>query len=60
MDSPDDNNQNSPNSVLDDQIAQHNIELEQKKRQIFNARMDILHSQGLENWDRQPNDFFQG
>lgn len=54
MDSPDEGPHGNQNSMLDAQIAQHNVELERKKREIFNARMDIIHSQGNENWDRQP------
>lgn len=56
MDSPSSGPRDNPNRMLDAQIAQHNVELERKKREIFNARMDIIHSQGNENWDRQPLD----
>lgn len=54
MDDP--KNGNNPNNdALEQQIAQSNAELEQKRQDIFNARMDILHSQSGEQWTRQGN-----
>lgn len=48
------NAKDTTNQLLDDQINQQNIELENKRQQIFNARMDIVRSQGQQNWKAEP------
>lgn len=47
------NMRDTTNQLLDDQINQANIDLANKKQQIFNARMDIINSQGQEFWTPQ-------
>lgn len=42
------------NPLIDQQIAQNNAELEQKRQAISKERLDIIKSQGAPQWTPEP------
>ncbi len=51
-----DNTQQKANNLADEQIQQNAAELEQKKNNLFQTRLDIIKGQGSEVWTpRSPN-----
>lgn len=53
MDTPR-NDTSGADALLQEQIDSNRLELAQKTDELFNTRLDILKSQGGENWEPTP------
>ena len=49
-----DQSNNDANQLIESQIAQNNIEIENRKRTISKERLDLIKSQGAPNWSPAP------
>lgn len=42
--------QNESNALVDQQFREHQADIEQKRRSLYQERLDIVKSQGTQNW----------
>lgn len=52
--------QKEANNLVNQQIQQNKIELEQRRASLYNQRLGIIKSQGMQSWGRDAQQIVSG